>query len=89
MVKLTHSIHPTLQRAIDIAGGRRALARAIGCSHQNIAQWSRVPAEQVIAVEAATGLPREWLRSDIFAAPKPKHVKWPNNEKPAKRSAAA
>lgn len=65
-------VHPTLQKALDIAGGRRALARLVGCSHQNIAQWEKVPAEQVIAVEKAVGLSREYLRPDVFRAPRPR-----------------
>lgn len=71
-------MHPTLRHAIEAAGNRTALAKAIGVTPQNIMQWERVPAERVIAVEAATGLPREYLRPDVFAVPKPKHVKSPD-----------
>lgn len=55
-----------LQEALKIAGGHRALARAIGISHQTISKWTRVPPIRVLAVEAATGIPREVLRPDIY-----------------------
>jgi DNA-binding transcriptional regulator YdaS (Cro superfamily) len=62
-------VHPTLQKAIEIMGSRRALARAIDCSHQNIAQWERVPAEMVPRVAAVTGLSPAWLRPEVFGSP--------------------
>lgn len=44
----------------------RELARRIGVSYQAIQQWKSVPAHQIIAVEAATGVPREELRPDLY-----------------------
>jgi DNA-binding transcriptional regulator YdaS (Cro superfamily) len=56
-----------LTQAIKIAGGYRALARAIGTSHQTISKWRRrVPAERVLAVERATGISRRLLRPDVY-----------------------
>src|SRR5215469_5552491 len=44
-----------LDEAIRVAGGVGALARKIGISQPSVSNWSRVPAERVLSVEAATG----------------------------------
>jgi TorA maturation chaperone TorD len=56
-----------LNRAIDAAGGVAQLARKIGIAQPSVSNWSRVPAERVIAVEAATGVSREELRPDLYS----------------------
>lgn len=56
-----------LRIAIQKSGGVGALARALGIAQPSISNWERVPAERVAAVEAATGVPREILRPDLFA----------------------
>jgi len=58
-----------LQRAIDAAGGVAKLARLVGVTSQAISQWDRVPAERVLAVEDATGVPAHELRPDVYRAP--------------------
>jgi len=59
-----------LERAVALAGGQAALARLVGVRQPHIWNWlhrnGRVPAERVIAVEAATGVPRHELRPDIY-----------------------
>ena len=55
-----------LQRAIRAAGGVGELARRIGVSQPSISTWSRVPAERVAKVEAATGVARAVLRPDLY-----------------------
>src|SRR5262245_66686410 len=55
-----------LDEAIRAAGGVGALARKIGIAQPSVSNWSRVPAERVIAVEAATGVPRAVLRPDLY-----------------------
>jgi TorA maturation chaperone TorD len=55
-----------LNRAIDAAGGVAQLARKIGIAQPSVSNWTRVPAERVIAVEAATGVSREVLRPDVY-----------------------
>lgn len=60
-----------IRRAIDVVGGRRALALACGVSFQAVSKWvarGQVPAMRVLAVEAATrGLVgRSELRPDIY-----------------------
>jgi TorA maturation chaperone TorD len=57
---------PGLEEAIRAAGGTTELARRIGISQPSVSNWSRVPAERVIAVEAATGIERVVLRPDLY-----------------------
>ncbi len=58
-----------LQTALDAIGGPTALSRALGVVPSAITQWTRVPAERVPAVSAATGVPRWRLRPDLYEAP--------------------
>jgi DNA-binding transcriptional regulator YdaS (Cro superfamily) len=52
------------------AGGDRALAEKIGgLTRQAVSQWRRVPAERVLDVERASGVPRHELRPDLYPAP--------------------
>ena len=66
--------HSALERAVEIAGGQSALARKLGLKQANVWHWlnraEHVPAEQAIAIEAATGgaVTRAELRPDLFAA---------------------
>lgn len=55
-----------LDRAIDAAGGIAQLARKIGISQPSVSNWTRVPAQRVIAVETATGISRIDLRPDLY-----------------------
>lgn len=52
-------------------GAVSELARAVGVTHGAVSQWatSRVPADRVVAVERATGIPREALRPDLYSRP--------------------
>lgn len=56
-----------LMEAIEAAQGVSALAERISITASAVSQWRRVPAERVLAVEAATGIPRERLRPDLYA----------------------
>jgi TorA maturation chaperone TorD len=56
-----------LGEAIRAAGGVTELARRIGISQPSVSNWSRVPADRVVAVEAATGVARTVLRPDLYA----------------------
>ena len=58
-----------LDRAIDAVGGVAELARKIGISQPSVSNWSKVPAQRVMAVEAATGVSRCELRPDLYGAP--------------------
>lgn len=57
-----------LKRAIRFKGSRNAMASALGIAGSAISQWERVPAERVLAVEAATEgqVTREELRPDLY-----------------------
>ena len=55
-----------LDRAITAAGGMRSLARTLGVSQPAISGWKRIPADRVLSVETATGVPRTDLRPDLY-----------------------
>jgi TorA maturation chaperone TorD len=55
-----------LQEAIRAVGGVTELARRIGISQPSVSNWSRVPAERVLTVEAITGVARAMLRPDLY-----------------------
>jgi TorA maturation chaperone TorD len=59
---------PGLDEAIRVAGGVGALARKLGISQPSVSNWSRIPAERVLSVEAATGVSRDMLRPDLYGA---------------------
>lgn len=54
-------------KAIKMAGGPAALAKAIGgLTSQAVSQWKKVPPERVLDVEGVTGVSRHELRPDVF-----------------------
>jgi TorA maturation chaperone TorD/DNA-binding transcriptional regulator YdaS (Cro superfamily) len=55
-----------LEQAIRAAGGVASLARAIGIAQPSVSNWTRIPAERVLAVEALTKVPRFILRPDLY-----------------------
>jgi TorA maturation chaperone TorD len=55
-----------LDEAVRVAGGVSELARQIGISQPSVSNWTRVPAERVLIVEAATGVDRKILRPDLY-----------------------
>jgi TorA maturation chaperone TorD len=57
---------PGLSEALRVVGGVSELARKIGISQPSISNWTRVPAERVREVEAATGISRAILRPDLY-----------------------
>ncbi|WP_092047071.1 transcriptional regulator [Methylobacterium pseudosasicola] len=60
-------MEPTaLQRAIEAAGGTKALSRKIGISSQAISQWQECPPLRVLGVEEASGISRHELRPDLY-----------------------
>src|SRR5215510_3779222 len=58
-----------LNEALRAVGGVSELARKIGISQPSISNWTRVPADRVRAVEAATGVNRTILRPDLYQDP--------------------
>jgi TorA maturation chaperone TorD len=63
-----------LQEAIGAVGGITELARRLGISQPSVSNWDRIPAERVLAVEAATGVARGVLRPDLFSTARLKAV---------------
>ncbi|WP_084445306.1 transcriptional regulator [Sphingomonas sp. TDK1] len=67
----------SLERAVAIAGSQSALARVCGISQAAVWKWlangKHLPAEHVLRVEKATGVPRSLLRPDIY--PEDLHVR--------------
>jgi len=57
---------PGLNEAIRAVGGVSELARQLGISQPSVSNWTRVPAERVVAVEALTGVDRAVLRPDLY-----------------------
>ena len=58
-----------LEKAIAVAGSKYRLAKLIGIKPPSVHGWmrsERIPAERVLAVEAATGISRHELRPDIY-----------------------
>jgi TorA maturation chaperone TorD len=55
-----------LEQAVRAVGGVSELARQIGISQPSVSNWTRVPAERVLSVEAATGIDRKILRPDLY-----------------------
>lgn len=45
------------------------LAARLGLPNSTVYGWARVPAERVHEIERLTGLPRYWLRPDLWAPP--------------------
>ena len=57
-----------LSQAIQAAGGVSELARKLGIAQPSVSNWTRVPAERVVSVEALTGVNRVALRPDLYGA---------------------
>lgn len=58
---------PVLREAAARAGGMTALADSIGLTRSALYQWTtRIPAENVVAIEESTGIRRSRLRPDLF-----------------------
>src|SRR5690242_18377958 len=55
-----------LQEAIRAVGGVTELARRIGISQPSVSNWTKIPAERVLAVEAISGVGRATLRPDLY-----------------------
>lgn len=66
---------PELVAVLDKVGGHAKLASMIGVTRAAVHQWRCIPLDRVLEIEEATGVPREKLRPDVFAAPRPKRGK--------------
>lgn len=55
-----------LRKAVGSLRSVSEFARKVGISRGVVYRWKRVPAEIVVKVEAATGIPRAELRPDLY-----------------------
>ncbi len=59
-----------LERAVNKLGGQTATARELSTSQPLVRYWlvttHQVPAEYVLKLESATGVPKEQLRPDLY-----------------------
>jgi DNA-binding transcriptional regulator YdaS (Cro superfamily) len=67
--------HEALRKAVVKAGGQLPFAKVLKTTQSNVWTWlnrskNGLPAEYVLAAEAATGVPRHELRPDIYPAPR-------------------
>jgi DNA-binding transcriptional regulator YdaS (Cro superfamily) len=70
-----------LKAALAAAGSVHALAQLLGLHHQSIYHWRRrLPAERIIQIEEATGVPRNILRPDLYEGWEPKGRRLPVKE---------
>jgi DNA-binding transcriptional regulator YdaS (Cro superfamily) len=65
-MKLRRARDSGVMAAIEAAGTLAALGQKLGISAQAISEWRRIPAERVLQVESATGVPRSHLREDLY-----------------------
>lgn len=72
MAGMTQDVTPfeALQKAVSLAGGQSATARICKVSQTAVWKWlqsgKRLPAEHVLPMAAATGVPPHQLRPDIY-----------------------
>lgn len=55
-----------MQKIKATRGMATKIAAALRITLPSISKWKKIPAERVVAVEAATGIPREELRPDLY-----------------------
>jgi len=61
-----HHQNPQLEMLLAKVGNASRLATLIGVNKQAIYKWQRIPADRLIDIEKATGIPREKLRPDLY-----------------------
>jgi DNA-binding transcriptional regulator YdaS (Cro superfamily) len=57
---------PGLLKAIEVAGGLRLLARALGISAASLSEQRQIPAHRILQVEAVTKIKHQQLRPGLY-----------------------
>jgi len=69
-----------LNAAVEKLGGQSATARLCEVTQGAVWRWlnitHKLPAEMVLRVAAATAIPKEWLRPDIYPPDLPPALTW-------------
>jgi DNA-binding transcriptional regulator YdaS (Cro superfamily) len=78
MAKKPINRDPALQRVIAKCGVR-GLARELGIKGPSVGQWTRIPAERVLQIEAITGIDRAKLRPDLYGPKRPRPTRRGDN----------
>lgn len=60
---------PEVELAIRALGSPTRLAKLVGVKAPSVHSWTRIPADKVVTIAAATGIPVHVLRPDVFPAP--------------------
>ncbi len=57
-----------ITKAVEKAGGRSAVARALNVNVETVRQWEvrKLPAERAIDLEKISGIHRSFLRPDLW-----------------------
>lgn len=58
-----------LQLILKPKGAAKRIADELRISEQAVGQWPRVPAARVLDVERITGVPRHFIRPDLYPPP--------------------
>lgn len=58
-----------LKKAIELAGGEKALAAHFNITRQAVEQWTVCPPFRALELEKLTGVSRHELRPDLYPAP--------------------
>lgn len=61
-----------VREAVQSSGGRDLLARKLGIAPNAITQWKQIPADRLLAVSKASGIPLARLRPDLYH----EHPQW-------------
>lgn len=57
-----------IENAVKKAGGRGAVAKALGVTPEAVRQWivGKIPAERAVELEKVSGVHRSFLRPDLW-----------------------